>query len=257
MIQQIFPDAQVYFQLARFLLVLFLGVSITRLALMPLTEKLMKRRKADIVSTHSFSNLAGVTGVFMSFIIALQAAEFGNLVTVLGAITAALTVAVGFGMRDQISNLVAGFLLYFDSPFIKGDYIEVGEKRGIVKEIKLRHTTIKNGSSEKTVVPNSMLTTNPVENYSEGRKSTVSMEFKVENSKATQLEKIIGEATKENKEIQGNPKPSISYRGLKEGKTTLQAEFKANSNDVGKIRKSVNRSVNEKAAKKGLFDSKE
>lgn len=257
MIQQIFPGAQVYFQLARFLLVLFLGISITRLALMPLTEKLMKRRKADIVSTHSFSNLTGVTGVFMSFIVALQAAQFGNLVTVLGAITAALTVAVGFGMRDQISNLVAGFLLYFDSPFIKGDYIEVGEKAGVVKEIKLRHTTIKNGSSEKTVVPNSMLTTNPVENYSKGRNSTVSMEFKVDNSKASQLEEIIAEAIKEDKEIQGTPEPSISYRGLEEGKTTLQAEFKTNSNDVGEIRKSINRRVNEKAAEKGLFESKE
>lgn len=257
MFQQVFPDVQVYLQLARFIIVLFIGVSTTKLVLMPLTEKLMKKRNADIVSTHSFSNLTGVAGVFMAFIVALQAAEFGNLVTVLGAITAALTVAIGFGMRDQISNLVAGFLLYFDSPFIRGDYIEVGEKSGIVTELKLRHTTIKNSSNGKTVIPNSMLTTNPVENYSKGNKSTISIEFKVENSKAAKLEEIIAEAIKNEEKIHETPQPSINYKSLEEGNTTLQTIFKTNSNEVGEIKKSINRKVNEKAAENKLFESKD
>jgi len=254
-LQQLIPDIQIYFRLVRFFIVMFLGVSLTRVILMPLTERLMKRRGADIVTTHSFSNLTGVLGGFMSFIIALQAAEFGNLVSVLGAITAALTLAIGFGMRDQVSNLVAGFLLYLDNPFIKGDYIEVGEKAGEVKEIKLRHTTIKNGTSEKTLIPNSMLTTNPVENYSKGRQATAKLDFKVSNQKAGQLEKIIAEVLEAEKGALDKPEPKINYKGLEEGKTVLEAIFTVkNSADVGKVRKAVNRGVNEKAAERKLFD---
>lgn len=257
-LQQLFPDVQIYFRLLRFLIVMFLGISITRVVLMPLTEKLMVRREADIVTKHSFSNLTGIAGAFMSFIVALQAAEFGNLVSVLGAITAAATVAVGFGMRDQISNLVAGFLLYLDSPFIKGDYIEVGEKSGEVKEIKLRHTTVKNGSSEKTVLPNSMLTTNPVENYSRGRKATVSIDFKVENSDSKQLEEIIKDVLGSEEEILEKPEPQVDYRGLEEGKTSLRAVFTvAGSGKAGQVRRKVNRAVNEKAFEEKLFEKKE
>ena len=256
--QQLFPDVQIYFRLLRFLIVMFLGVSITRVVVMPATQRLMSRRDTDIVTRHSFSNLTGITGVFLSFIVALQAAEFGNLVSVLGAITAAATVAVGFGMRDQISNLVAGFMLYLDSPFIKGDYIEVGEKSGEVKEIKLRHTTVKNGSSEKTVLPNSMLTTNPVENYSRGRKATVSIDFKVENSDSKQLEEIIQDVLSSEEEILGKPEPQVNYTGLEEGKTTLKAVFTVASSDkVGQVRKKVNRAVNEKAFEEKLFEKKE
>jgi len=257
-LQQLIPDIQIYFRLVRFFIVMFLGVSLTRVILMPLTERLMKRRGADIVTTHSFSNLTGVLGGFMSFIIALQAAEFGNLVSVLGAITAALTLAIGFGMRDQVSNLVAGFLLYLDNPFIKGDYIEVGEKAGEVKEIKLRHTTIKNGTSEKTVLPNGMLTTNPVENYSKGRKATTSIEYKVANPKSKELEEVITEVLKSEEDILDNPEPKVNYTGLEEGNTTLKAVFTVSSSaKVGGVKKSVNRKVNEKAAEQKIFEKKE
>lgn len=257
-LQQLFPDVQIYFRLVRFLIIMFLGISITRVILMPLTEKLMEKRGADIVTRHSFSNLTGVTGAFMSFIIALQAGNFGNLVSVLGAITAALTLAVGFGMRDQVSNLVAGFLLYMDSPFIKGDYIEVGEKQGEVKEIKLRHTTIKNGSSEKTILPNSMLTTAPVENYSKGRKATTSIEYKVPNTRSKELEEAISDVLKSEKDILEKPEPKVNYTGLDEGNTVLNAVFSVNAaSNVGTVKKSVNRKVNEKAAEQKIFEKKD
>ncbi|WP_217907027.1 mechanosensitive ion channel family protein [Candidatus Nanohalobium constans] len=225
---------------------------------MPLTEKLMARRNTDMVTRHSFSNLTGITGVFLSFIVALQAAEFGNLVSVLGAITAAATVAVGFGMRDQISNLVAGFMLYLDSPFIKGDYIEVGEKSGVVKEIRLRHTTVKNGESEKTVLPNSMLTTTPLENYSRGKRATASIEFKVENSKSQKLEEMLIESMNLEEDILDKPEPKVNYKGLEEGKTVLEAVFSVSTaTKVGEAKKKLNRAVNQKAAEEKLFEKEE
>ena len=68
-----------------------------------------------------------------------------------------MTVAVGFGMRDQVGNLVSGIFIHFDNPFIKGDYIKVEETEGVVQEIHLRETIINGAGSEKTMIPNSKL----------------------------------------------------------------------------------------------------
>ncbi|MFB6115068.1 MAG: hypothetical protein ABEK04_02160, partial [Candidatus Nanohalobium sp.] len=112
-------------QLARFFLALIGGVAVTKLVLMPLTRRLMKK-KGDKKALHSIENLVGVVGLFLTFTIALQVGNFGSLATIIGAIAAALTVAVGFGMRDQVSSVVGGIFIHLDNPFVKGDYIKTG-----------------------------------------------------------------------------------------------------------------------------------
>ncbi|MFB6182515.1 MAG: mechanosensitive ion channel domain-containing protein [Candidatus Nanohaloarchaea archaeon] len=125
---------------------------------MPTTRKILQIRGKQKKSIHSVENIVGVIGLFITFTVGLQAAKFGNLATILGAIAAALTVAVGFGMRDQISSLVAGILIQLDNPFVKGDYIKVNDQEGKVKEINLRTTIINGKNNEKLVLPNNVLT---------------------------------------------------------------------------------------------------
>ncbi|MFB6174481.1 MAG: hypothetical protein ABEJ87_00720 [Candidatus Nanohalobium sp.] len=67
-----------YIQLVRFFIALIIGVALTRLLLIPLTRKLVGRR-ADSKAVQSLGNLVGVLGLFVSFTVALQAGEFGNL----------------------------------------------------------------------------------------------------------------------------------------------------------------------------------
>ena len=67
--------------------------------------------------------------------------------------------ALGFAMKDIISNLLAGVLIILYSPFRVGDRIRVSSYEGEVLEINLRYTVLE-GDGERVLVPNSTMFTN-------------------------------------------------------------------------------------------------
>lgn len=258
MIEAFLPDARIYIQLIRFLAVLAAGVLTTKLILMPVTRKAVARKGGDKVSMHSFENIVGLGGLFLSFILALQGAELGNLVTVLGAITAALTVAIGFGMRDQIGNVVAGFFILTDNPFVKGDYISTGDHEGVVEDIKLRQTTINGSASEKVMLPNSVLTTQPLKNFTKGRHTKVSKEFKVKVKEAEKFDKLCLEEASSHEKVLEKPAPNTTVESFEDGKVDIKLNYwLRDSEDVKSIRSEITEIILDKGLEKGLFKEKE
>ncbi len=69
--------------------------------------------------------------------------------------------AVGFAMRDMLSNALSGFLILFYKPFRHGDQIEVTALAGTVVEINFRYTVL-DAEGKWIYVPNANLFTNPV-----------------------------------------------------------------------------------------------
>lgn len=104
-----------------------------------------------------------------------RAARFGfiflGVVTALGtlgvnvsALVAGLGLtgfALGFALRDTISNVLAGVLLLIYRPFGINDRINVSSQEGIVVNIDLRYTTLDNDTA-RILIPNSVLFTNPI-----------------------------------------------------------------------------------------------
>jgi small conductance mechanosensitive channel len=69
--------------------------------------------------------------------------------------------ALGFALKDAVSNLLAGLLILIYKPFRMGDHISVTGLEGEVVNIDLRYTTLQAG--QKTfLIPNSNLFTNPI-----------------------------------------------------------------------------------------------
>lgn len=254
---QLLTGSSAYFQLARFFITMFAGIAITRFLLMPLSKRAVKR-KGDKKITHSIENLTGIVGLFLTFTIALQAGNFGNLATIIGAIAAALTVAVGFGMRDQVSSVVGGIFIHLDNPFVKGDYIKTGEYEGVVKEVKLRATVLNGNSSEKLVVPNSTLTTGAVKNYTRGSKTKTSLEVALETLKQEQHKQALEKAAKQQDEVLKRPEPEVVLKGLEDGK--LNAELQYWIRDSGNkkdVRSQVLETYVSEAIDKGLIKEEE
>jgi small-conductance mechanosensitive channel/nucleotide-binding universal stress UspA family protein len=84
-----------------------------------------------------------------------------GLMTALGLVSLAL----GFGLQNTVANLAAGVGLTMDKPFDVGDRIQVGQTWGDVVSMGLRSTRILTTSGEHVVVPNSVLDTQEVWNY--------------------------------------------------------------------------------------------
>ena len=69
--------------------------------------------------------------------------------------------ALGFAIKDTISNILAGVLLLVYRPFSKTDYVAVKGMEGEVTAIDLRYTTLQHGG-QTILLPNSLLFTNPI-----------------------------------------------------------------------------------------------
>ncbi len=69
--------------------------------------------------------------------------------------------ALGFALKDTISNLLAGILLLAYRPFEIDDHINLSGHAGKVDSIDLRYTTLIN-EDKKILIPNSLIFTNTV-----------------------------------------------------------------------------------------------
>ena len=63
-------------------------------------------------------------------------------------------IAVGLAAQDTLSNTIAGFTVFWDKPFVVGDYITVAGEYGCVADITLRSTRIRTPRNSYVVIPN-------------------------------------------------------------------------------------------------------
>ncbi len=69
--------------------------------------------------------------------------------------------ALGFAMKDILSNLMSGVLILFYRPFSVSDHITVTGLDGVVTEIDLRYTRLEK-EGQTFLIPNSLLITNTI-----------------------------------------------------------------------------------------------
>lgn len=70
--------------------------------------------------------------------------------------------ALGFALRDAVSNLIAGLLILLYQPFGHGDKIKVGGNSGTVIDINFRYTVLRTDDGTIVHVPNGTMFSNPV-----------------------------------------------------------------------------------------------
>ncbi len=80
--------------------------------------------------------------------------------------------ALGFALRDIISNTLAGVLILLFRPFHRGDRISVAGAEGVVSEIDLRYTTLVVDEGTRVLVPNQTLFTNSIRVERRGEEPT-------------------------------------------------------------------------------------
>ena len=74
--------------------------------------------------------------------------------------------AIGFGSQGLVQDIVTGFFLIFDGQFGVGDMVEISGQTGIVEELGLRTTRLRNYMGQTVVIPNRNIAL--VGNYSKG-----------------------------------------------------------------------------------------
>jgi small-conductance mechanosensitive channel len=111
----------------------------------------------------SLAGLAADTGYWTLLILGFISG-FGTMGVNVAGLVAGLGLtgfALGFALRDAVSNLLAGVLILIFRPFHVGSDIKVAGYSGTVLAIDLRYTTL-SGDGRYVLVPNKTMYTSPI-----------------------------------------------------------------------------------------------
>lgn len=75
-----------------------------------------------------------------------------------------LGIVIGMAARQTLGAVLAGFVLMFSKPFEVGDWVVIGDDEGTVTEITIVNTRIQSFDGEYVVVPNDLVSSEPVIN---------------------------------------------------------------------------------------------
>lgn len=112
-------------------------------------------------------------------VIVMAIATLGLNVTSIITALGAAGITVGLAMQDSLSNFASGVLILFNKPFIAGDYVEIGDSGGTVKEISLMYTTLINPENKQVVYPNAMVAESKVINHTALGQRRIDMQFRI------------------------------------------------------------------------------
>jgi len=98
----------------------------------------------------------------------LQFEEIKAVAQAMLASAAIFAAVIGIAARAPLANLVSGIMIAFSQPVRLNDYVAVAGMEGTVERITLTYTFIRTDDGRKVVIPNEIVISNAVENFSLG-----------------------------------------------------------------------------------------
>ena len=163
------------------LLILWVGFKIIG-KLNSLTTQTLSKRKIDATIRPFFASMVDVMMRLALFLVV--ASIFGFEISSIVALIGALAFAVGLALQGSLGHFASGILLLILKPYKVGDEIKVIDAEGFVEEIQVFNTIIKTRDNRKITVPNGLITSGNIINYSSEGIRRVDMVFIVDEPNA-------------------------------------------------------------------------
>jgi len=131
----------------------------------------------------------------------------------LAFIGAGLSIGLGFGLQQVVSNFVSGLLLLFEQSLRPGDIVDVNGELGVVESLSIRSTTIRTLENVDVIIPNQTFLTSPVYTYTKSSKVvrgdlTVGVSYE---SDPTEVRRLLQETVSKHGNVLKNPEPRILF----------------------------------------------
>ena len=145
--------------------------------------------------------------------------------TSITVIAGALSIGIGIGLKNIISNFISGLTILIAQPIKVGDYIEVDNLCGLVEKTSIRSTIIRTLDGIFVIVPNNCLVENNIINWSHKDpicrlRLPVGVAY---GSDTLLVTEALLDAARKEKKVLSNPSPKVFFKGF--GDSSLNFEL--------------------------------
>jgi small-conductance mechanosensitive channel len=139
----------------------------------------------------------------------------------------ALGIGLGFGLQRIAANFVSGFILVGDRSIRQGDVITIGQRFGVVKELRARYVVVRDRDGVDTLIPNENVISSEVVNWSYSDRA-IRLKLPVQISYQDNPRVALGlllEAASKHPRVLKNPEPASRIMSFAENGISLELRY--------------------------------
>lgn len=192
-----------------------------------------------------------IYGIACIIILDIFGVNTTSIVTVIGA----AGIAIGISLKDTLSNIASGIMLFFLRPFSVNDYVECASIAGTVERIDLFTTNFKTVDGIFIAVPNSAVFASAITNYSynKTRRICLSVGIAYSDSIETGMSVLYAIAKEDERIIQeGDNAPYVIMKEMADSSITLELRMWTNIDVYWNVYWETNKKIKERIESAGL-----
>ena len=214
-------------------------------------KKALSKTTLDISLQKFFVKTLNIVGVVLIAICVLSTA--GVSTTGLIAGFSAAGAAVALALKDSLSNIAGGIVLLITHPFVTGDFIEIGSYSGTVKEIDILQTTLITADNKTIVIPNGLLSSDEVVNYTKEPTRRVDLTVSVSYDNDIELaKKSVIKAAKGISLVLSDPEPFVRVSEYSDSSVNLAVRVWCKTEDYWEVHFTMIEKMRESFEKDGI-----
>lgn len=207
-----------------------------------LFDKFLRRRAFDGVAVtlldSLFTALLYVTlGIILASILGVKSVSFA-------AVLASMGLAVGMALSGQLQNMAGGVIIMVTKPFGIGDFISAQGIDGTVRAVRLFHTEVLTPDNKAVFIPNGILSSNLVTNFSHEDLRRVEWTIGIEYDEDFQrVRQVILDLLAQDERIRTTPEPVVVLHNLNSSSVDILVRAWVASGDLWNVFWSFNERV--------------
>ncbi|RIJ28942.1 mechanosensitive ion channel family protein [Henriciella algicola] len=233
------------------LVVLVIGLRIAGWLSSMVRKQTSKRAGVDETLGAFFGSLVRWFVTAAVIIASLQV--FGVQATSFVAVLGALTLAIGLSLQGALGNIASGVMIMLFRPYKNGDFVEIADQVGTVKEINLFQTILATLDNVKIIIPNTEAIDGVIKNYSgyDTRRCDIvfGIDYDDDMDKALGIIQTLVDA---DERVFRDPEPFVKVTNLGDSSVDITCRLWCNATDLWNLKFDLTKKVKEEFDAQGI-----